>query len=608
MCGFVGYIGPELPSIELLRNASNSIKHRGPDGQGFYTHQLAEQSIALVHRRLAIIDLDSRSDQPFRVGNYILVYNGEIYNYIEIRKELKNLGYSFKTDGDTEVLAIALKHWGTNALNKLEGMWSFAWYNEQNGELILCRDRFGEKPLYYWRFDNGIYFGSEIKALAAIAGREPEINENHLIRYLVNGYKSLYKTKDTFHVGVEELPVSSYLKFSERSRDEQSFIYWSPKVDLQEDMTYQQAVKKSRDALIHAVSLRMRSDVPIAFCMSGGIDSNSLLSIAKRELGLDVHGFTIVNTDSRYEENDLVNESVKELDIEHTFLKPSHEGFLENMYKLVSSHDAPVCTISYYMHWRLMESVAKQGYKVSVSGTGADELFTGYYDHHNLYLSEVSKNKLLYQESLDAWLKHQKPIVRNPYLQDPNLFIKSPSFRKHIYLNNEIFAKYLKFEWNEDFIENDYKSGLLRNRMLNELFVEGTRIILKEDDLNAMSFSIENRSPFLDKNLFQTAYSIPTEHLIKNGFAKSVLRDSMRGIVPDKVLDNRVKVGFNAPILDLLNLNDPDVIKFLLDDSRIFSIVKKEKIKEVLKQNHMTNSFSKFLFSFVNAKIFLDTH
>ena len=134
MCGFVGYIGPELPSIELLRNASNSIKHRGPDGQGFYTHQLAEQSIALVHRRLAIIDLDSRSDQPFRVGNYILVYNGEIYNYIEIRQELKNLGYSFKTDGDTEVLAIALKHWGTNALNKLEGMWSFAWYNEQNGE------------------------------------------------------------------------------------------------------------------------------------------------------------------------------------------------------------------------------------------------------------------------------------------------------------------------------------------------------------------------------------------------------------------------------------------------------------------------------------------
>ena len=605
MCGFAGYIGYEIPSVDTLKKTAQTLRHRGPDGEGIYTHQFAKQNLVLVHRRLAIIDLESRSNQPFRIGNKILVYNGEIYNYLEIRQKLKNLGYSFVTDGDTEVLAMALRHWGMEALNKLEGMWSFAWYDDFTGELTLCRDRFGEKPLYLWRVENGIYFGSEIKALTSLAGKKPEINKNHIIRYLVNGYRSLYKTKETFYIGVEELPISSYLRVSENS-NEKPYVYWNSKVELEKNITYNQAIKKTRHALIEAVSLRMRSDVPLAFCMSGGVDSNSLISIAKRELGCDVHGFTISDVDSKYEEKDIVNESVKELGIEHTFIQPKHEGFLENICRLVALHDAPVSTISYYVHWKLMESVASQGYKVSISGTGADELFTGYYDHHNLYLNEVFKDKLLYKKSVDAWQKYQLPIVRNPFLQDPELYIKDPSFRKHIYLNNDIFKNYIKFKWDEDFIENDYGYGPLRNRMLNELFVEGTRVILNEDDLNAMSFSIENRSPFLDKKLFQIAYSIPVKYLIRNGFAKSILRDSMRGIVPDKILNTREKVGFNASITDLLDIKNPDVVNFLIDDSSIFNIVKRNKIKELLKQKKMTNSFSKFLFNFINAKIFLD--
>ena len=606
MCGFVGFIGLEMPSVDLLESASNSIKHRGPDGEGIYTDTLGNQSVAIIHRRLAIIDLNSRSDQPFKVENNILAFNGEIYNYLEIRKQLKNLGYSFHTDGDTEVLAKAINHWGIiDTLNKLEGMWAFAWYDQLKGELILCRDSFGEKPLYYWRVEKGIYFGSEVKALEAIAGKRLEINKNHLIRYLINGYKSLHKTKETFHIGVEELPISTYLKLS-KNLAIKPVVYWSPKVEIDPGMSYKHAVEKTREALINSVSLRLRSDVPIAFCMSGGIDSNSLISIAKKELGYDVQGFTIVNTDSRYDENDLIKESVNQLKIRHTYLSPQSDDFLANMHKLVHLHDGPVSTISYYIHWQLMGSVAKQGYKISISGTGADELFTGYHDHHNLYLHEVYNNKLLYKKSLAYWEKYEKQIVRNPFLQDPELFINSPSFRKHIYLNNNEFEKYLQIKWSEDFTENDYGCGILRNRMLNELFVEGTRVILKSDDLNAMSFSIENRSPYLDKKLFEIAYSIPTEYLIKNGFTKSVLRESMRGIVPNKILDNRTKVGFNAPILDMLDLKDPNVINFLLDDSEIFSIVKKEKIKELISKKKLTNSYSKFLFNFINAKIFID--
>ena len=195
MCGIAGYIGKFLPRFSQLKKTSTVLQHRGPDGEGFYTHCHQKKSVALVHRRLAIIDPDSRSDQPFHYNGTVLIYNGEIYNYLEVRKELESLGHVFKTNGDTEVLSHALFQWGEDSLNKLEGMWAFAWYDERKGRLILSRDRFGEKPLYLWHKNNGLYFASEVKALAALVGEWPDVNENHLLRGLVNGYKALYKKK-----------------------------------------------------------------------------------------------------------------------------------------------------------------------------------------------------------------------------------------------------------------------------------------------------------------------------------------------------------------------------------------------------------------------------
>ena len=204
MCGIVGYFGSNLPSIEKLSLASSTLRHRGPDSAGTYTFRHSSgEGVALAHQRLAIIDLDSRSDQPLRVENSVLIFNGEIYNYIEVRKTLQKLGHKFFTDGDGEVLARALRQWGYDALDRLEGMWAFAWYDELSGTLLLSRDRFGEKPLYIWRRDGGIYFSSEVKGLASLASVRPSINENHLLRNLINGYKSLYKVKETFFHGVE---------------------------------------------------------------------------------------------------------------------------------------------------------------------------------------------------------------------------------------------------------------------------------------------------------------------------------------------------------------------------------------------------------------------
>jgi asparagine synthase (glutamine-hydrolysing) len=608
MCGIAGYFGTEPPPPERVAQTLRLMHRRGPDAAASYAFKTAGgRQAVLLHTRLSIIDLDDRANQPFRVGSQVLIYNGELYNYVELRRELESRGQRFQTQSDTEVLLRTFAEFGTDGLDRCEGMWAFAVLNEADGSLLLSRDRFGEKPLYLFRDATGIFFGSEIKFLAALRGRPFEVNDEHLYRYLVNGYKSLYKARDTFFRGVTELPAASVLRVDAEG-GEASSRYWTPTFAADDAMTYGDAVDAVREGLVRSVKLRLRSDVPLAFCMSGGVDSNALISTAKRLCGYDVHGFTVMSDDARYEERTEIEAAVRELGVRHTPIPITADRFRENMVELVRQHDAPVFTISYYIHWLLMSEVARAGYRIAISGTGADELFTGYYDHHNLYLYEM-RNRPEFEPALAAWQRHMGPLVRNPYLKNPRLYFENPGIRDHIYLDAKNFAGYLRRDWHEAFSETDYAPSLLRNRMLNELSHESVPVILHEDDLNAMYFSIENRSPFLDRGLFELAYRIPTRFLIRDGYAKIVLRDAMRGIVPDAVLDNRRKVGFNAPVTSFLKIDQPDVREYLLASSPIFDHVRRDKIEQLLKDGEgapLPNSQSKFLFYFLNAKVFLE--
>ena len=302
----------------------------------------------------------------------------------------------------------------------------------------------------------------------------------------------------------------------------------------------------------------------------------------------------------------MINCSVSDLSIPHVSVPINHHAFLPNLQTLITQHDAPVYTITYYAHWLLMSSISEHGYRVSISGTGADELFSGYYDHHLAFLHDIQDSPTLCQKYLRDWEQYVKPLVRNPYLKDPDLFVHNPDFRDHIYLNSEEFARHFHNDWKEPFTETKYVEDLLRNRMLNELFHEAIPVILHEDDLNSMYFSIENRSPFLDRNLFEFCNQIPTKYLMRNGFQKAVLRDSMRGIVPTPILDNRKKVGFNAPILSFLDVDNPDIKSYLLDNSPIFEHIHKDKIEVLIQKPELPNSESKFLFYFLCSKIFLE--
>src|SRR6266436_676859 len=345
MCGIAGYQGRTPLAPERIDACLALMNRRGPDHREARQWQTASGThTALLHSRLSIIDLDPRANQPMGFDGSWIALNGEIYNFLERRKDLEATGVPLKTRSDTEVLLASISRFGWDVLDACEGMWAFALYDEASGRLTLSRDRFGEKPLYYLATAHGIYFASEIKFIAALLGEKLAVNHDHLWRYLVNGYKSLYKNSaHAFFQGILEVAPAANL-VCERGAIVAQRRYWSPAPAIDDGMTFAEAVNGAKERLIRSVELRLRADVPLAFCMSGGVDSNALIGIAKRVFGYDVHGFTIVNTDARYAEQDMVELAVRELGVRHTAIPVRPENFLARLLEQVRYHDAPVST------------------------------------------------------------------------------------------------------------------------------------------------------------------------------------------------------------------------------------------------------------------------
>ncbi|MBI2586663.1 MAG: asparagine synthase (glutamine-hydrolyzing) [Rhodospirillales bacterium] len=615
MCGIAGAIGPQAPSLERIKATLHTLGRRGPDAQGHSQYAIGGTIVTLIHTRLAIIDLGERANQPFERDGLVLTYNGEIYNYLELRRELEGLGHAFTTQSDTEVLVRAWRQWGAAALDRFEGMWAFALLDTKAGTLVLSRDRFGEKPLYTWRRDGNLYFASEIKALAALAGAKPAVNDDQVRRYLVNGYKCLHKQPATFFRDVEEFPAAQMAELTLAGGESprcQPRPYWRLGCRPRE-MTATEALEGAKARLFESVKMRLRADVPLAFCLSGGIDSAILAAIAAKHFGHHIHCFSVIDKDERYDERKNIETMVEWLGCKHFAVHTSTAGFFERMAKLVAYHDQPVATISYYVHSFLSEQIAKEGYKVAVSGTAADELFTGYYDHYSMWLAAMAKQAetdltIDFGKLLEEWRAGFGAHVENPLLQDPLAFAKDPNQRGHILLDQEFFESLLARPFHEDFTERDYCPELLRNRMLNELFEEAVPVILEEDDRNSMLYSVENRSPYLDRGLAKFLATVPSRHLIHGGFAKWLLRQAGEGLVPDQVRLDKRKRGFNASVDSVIDRRDATTRERLLADGPIFELVSRERMAAFLDQDMTPNSFSKFLFSFVSARMFLDHH
>ncbi|MBZ0216732.1 MAG: asparagine synthase, partial [Fimbriimonadaceae bacterium] len=422
---------------------------------------------------------------------------------------------------------------------------------------------------------------------------------------LVNGYRSLSKQPETFFAGVEELPAGCSMRVPSEGRSTQQ-RYWTLSYKPR-PMQRQEAVEGARERLVRATELSLRADVPVAFCLSGGVDSGTLAAMAVRRLGREVHAFSIVDSDPRYNEMVNISAVVNALGCRHTAIPTSKVEFFDRLARQVAYHDSPVATISYFVHEFLSEAISAHGYKVAISGSGADEIFTGYYDHYSFWLAGQADSPEI-ANLVKTWEQSFGRHVRNPVLKDPMVFANNPRERGHLYLDRSLFASVMLKNTAEEFFEDEYCADALRNRMQNELLHESLPVILHEDDLNSMYYSVENRSPYLNSELVEFLYTVPSEHLFHNGYSKSILRDCADGLLPDGVRCDKQKKGFNASILSLLDPSDKETRERLLDPaSPIFRFIDRSRFTALIDGDLSENARSKFLFSFVSAKCFLES-
>ena len=605
MCGIAGYIGTKKFSSSDIKKILTLMERRGPDSNGYKYIKNKADSVNLFFSRLSIIDDKKRSDQPYVYKDKVLIFNGEIYNYLEIKKILKKKGYSFHTSSDTEVLIKALDFWGEEAMKKFEGMWSFYYYDIKKNISILSRDRFGEKPLYYLKSNNSFLFGSEIKFIQQLHDKNLEINFKKIENFLKYGYKILFKENKDYFKNVFSVPPGHFIKIHKNKVEIKK--YWKISF-IKNFMDENETINDLKDKLFNSIQLRLRSDFPIAFLLSGGIDSNALAHISKKIFGYDVNTFSIISKDKRFDESELINTSLKSLGSKHHNLKINFKScnFLNNLKKQTDYQDSPVTTINSFLQFLLLEKIKKKNFKVCVSGIGSDEIFSGYYDHHLLYLNEVKHNKKIYKDSLKNWNQKVFPLIQNEYLKNHKLYQKYPKFRDHIFQHSSFKETLFKTSPKIDFFEKKYLNNLMKNRMVNELCHEIVPVVLREDDHNSMYHSIENRSPYLDSNLFSSCLSMDSKFYIKNGLAKWPLRKIIENIVPDKIRLNPKKIGFNAPLKEVFDLTLKKNYDFIKKDNQIFEIVNKKMLLKIINKNKHNGVENNFLFNFISSKMFIN--
>lgn len=603
MCGIAGYFGPRPPSQEAITEVLARLGRRGPDGRGIWQGAFAGQHLTLIHTRLAIVDLDPRANQPFEDGDLVIAFNGEIYNHDDLRHELTALGDRFRTLSDTEVILKAYRRWGRTCIDRFEGMWAFALANKATGELFLSRDRFGEKPLLYRQANGGLTFASTVGAIELLDRRQATVDPRQIRRLLVNGYKSINKARRSFYTDVLDLPAGHQAVVT--SPD---VIHPSPYWRLRHapaQMSEAEAAEGVRERLHEALGQRLRADVPVAFCLSGGIDSGTITGLAARQFGYDVHAFSIIDDDPRYAEAANIEKVVADVGCPVTRIQPSHGGFFERLDRLVADRGRPVVTLSAYMENFLAESIGRQGFKVALTGVGADELFTGYYDHYAFWLAQRADSPV-FPGLLADWRHSYGAHVRNPFLQDPQGLAGNMGQRGHIYLGAETFASYLREPFDEPFVERAWATDVLRNRMLNEIGEEIVPVMLQEGDANFMAWSVENRAPYLDRQLAEFLFTVPGDYLIRDGLPKWLLRNAAEGFLTDDVRLSPRKYGFNVSLATLIDPMDPQTRERILSLKGIYDIVDRDAVERLLGEAPWPNSVQKFLFNTISAGLFLD--
>jgi asparagine synthase (glutamine-hydrolysing) len=539
MCGICGIIQLQKKPVaeQDIRRMMEKIRHRGPDDNGLFL----QDNVGFGFQRLSILDLSAAGHQPMfsNDGAHVIVFNGEIFNYVELKSELKGQ-YDFKTGTDTEVILAAYQTWGEKCLDKLNGMFAFAIYNRLTGEVFAARDRFGVKPFYYYRNQEVFIFASEIKAILPLV---PEAKPKDAIIYDYLRYNRTDHTENTFFENIYKLQHGSTVRIQD------SKINFNRWYNLKDKMVHQPInAEEYRELLIDSLRLRLRSDVPIGVCLSGGIDSSAIASLLIKKFGItELNTFSAVyGKDEPTDESDFIDE-FKPFIKNMYYTSPNAETFYNDYEQFIEAHNEPVPDTSPYVQYKVME-LARKHVTVTIDGQGADEQLGGYHYFFGSYYVELLRKlriPRLVAENFHYVKDHKSlnSLKYFAYYLAPSSGQRLIDFKRTPSLNRGFVTE---MEDSSDLGQLLYRPSSLQQSFLQH-FDHKLEHLLRWEDLNSMHFSIEARVPFLDYRLVEKTLSLPAEDVIRRGTTKFILREALKGILPDKIYRRKDKKGFSNP-------------------------------------------------------------
>ena len=549
MCGIAGFIDSRLNTDErsnVLNNMLHAIAHRGPDARGTW-HQ---EALSLGQNRLSIIDLSEEGNQPMFRGDLVIVYNGEVYNYREIRSELEKNGAVFKTHSDTEVILAAYEAWGHECVQRFIGMWAFALWDQRKKELFCSRDRFGIKPFFYIEEGGRFYFGSEYKALFPSPLFKNEINHRQVYRGLQLGWNAYHD--ETYYSCLKALPAAHNLIYKEGT-PVQIKRYWDVETAHQRELSPGDAAEQFRILFEESIALHFRSDVEVGGCLSGGLDSSAIASIAGRDYASSgFKTFTVYyEGKNEVDERPWVTEVLKKYDhLEPYYFTPTDDEIRDSFAHAIYHADVPLAGSSPISQYFVMKLAASKGIKVLLDGQGSDEMLGGYM--HSFYRLIGGAFKQGKFGQMMSQSKAHASLQDFDFKKQMDVLLKSmlAGIKSEQSLYELEYTKYLPFLATENGIPfqlPDKKGSRLNQFLYHLTFTTSLPTLLQFEDRNSMAFSIESRVPFLNHKIAEFAFSLSDRHKIHDGVTKKLLRDSMQGIMPDAIIHRKDKKGFVTP-------------------------------------------------------------
>ncbi len=567
MCGLIGVFNLEGNIIDKnkLQIMNNRLRQRVPDDEGYLLVNSSGRTISVAgpdtishwrqnlpdlhdeevkgelgigFRRLSILDTSAAGHQPMGddSGNFWIVFNGEVYNYIEIRTELIAIGYNFRSETDTEVVLAAYQEWGIECFNKLNGMWAIVIWDNIRRELICCRDRYAIKPFNYIHLPGRLFaFASEIKALYDII--PARVNRTLLAEFLVKGTSS--DITGTFFDDIRQLTGGHYIRISDNVFEIRRWYVPEFKTNASNF-----TVKKSefREIFEDAIRLRKRSDVPLGYSLSGGLDSSSIVTIAREISSEDNNStFSLVFPGYRYDETEYINAVVKKTGFPHYQISADYDSLTMDLEKFIYSQEEPVSGLSFYGQYKLRELYKQNNVTVSLEGQGADEIISGYKTDLPAFLSgKLQKGQIIEVLYLLNQLPKEQKITLKSIIKKliGEKIITAEASQKYSYFNSD----YLR----EDF--NFKHSSILSRELYNQLFYSSLPYLLRQADKSSMAFSQEARFPFLDYRLVEFCMGLSDEDRINGIRQKWILREAMKDILPAEVYRRTDKIGFSVPM------------------------------------------------------------